>query len=270
MIILGGHQNGCRFSNLMKLRVGRSPSVDVTTSISSLIDACKFYYDKNEAIAYIAGSTVKAGADVDQTNAIYIADLEQVDHTFKLLLVRGDPNRGVPGFVNTQTRKVTTIENNDPGVVRAISCHLVISTQEIAKGSDQGRYRMVIEQTPGISRVLARDFISKLLARYAEEHPDKFVAEKKQFKKGEKPEQIYYRPTVRFHPQENANLRDDLKNGKIGGFRLVRGRTEFQGEADEAMNSENGCSASCQNRSYRQHYQGPVAGGSFEATTGTY
>lgn len=235
MIASGELPMNDRFANLMKLRMGRNPAVDVTTSISSLVDACKFYYDKNDAIAYIAGSTVKAGAEVDETNAIYIADLERTDRTFNILLVRGDPSRGVPGFVNTKTRKITTIENNEPGVVRAVSCHLVFSMEEIAAGSDQGRYRMVMEQATGIGRVLARDFIGKLLARYAEDHPHKFVAEKKRFKKGEKPEQIPYRPTVRFHPQENANLKDDLKNGKIGGFKLVRGKTDFQGEAGEAM-----------------------------------
>ncbi|TIS67993.1 hypothetical protein [Mesorhizobium sp.] len=224
-----------RFANLMKLKMGRNPSVDVTTSISSLIDACKFYYEKDDAIAYIAGSTVKAGAGVDETNAIYIADLEQTDHTFNLLLVRGDPSKGVPGFVNTKTRKVTTIESDEPGVVRAVSCHLVFSTQEIAAGGDQGRYRMVMEQATGIGRALARDFIGKLLARYAEDHPEKFLAEKKRTKKGEKPEQIQYRPTVRFNPQENANLKDDLKNGKVGGFKLVRGKTDFKGEADEPL-----------------------------------
>ncbi len=44
-----------------------------------------------------------------------------------------------------------------------------------------------------------------------------------------------FRPTVRFDPQQNANLKSDLENGTIGGFKLVHGQTKFRGEATEAM-----------------------------------
>jgi hypothetical protein len=38
---------------------------------------------------------------------------------------------------------------------------------------------MAMERTRGIGKALARDFLTGLMARYAEEFPEKFVAEKK-------------------------------------------------------------------------------------------
>lgn len=90
-----------------------------------------------------------------------------------------------------------------------------------------------MEQSRGIGRTLAKDFLTLLMARYAEDKPDRFVAQKKRRKKDEKPESISYRPTVRFVPQLNGNLKKDLEEGRIGGFKLTRGSTNFRGEADE-------------------------------------
>lgn len=219
--------------HLMKLGMGRSPQVDVVVKADVLIEALTHYYDKGEAIAYITGSSAKSGDPIDETNAIYIAKLSNEKDHLSLLLVRGDPHRGVPAFVNPKTRTITTVQSNEPGSVRGAAAHIIISKQEIATGKDQGRFRMAMEQTHGISRVLARDLLGTLLNRFAADYPDKFVAEKKRRRRGERAETINYRPTVRFHPHENASLKDDLKQGKIGGFKLKRGRHEFQGEADE-------------------------------------
>ena len=224
-----------RFVHLMKLGMGRNPQVDVNVTIRELIDACVYYYEKGEAIAYLSGSNVKKDAGLDETNAIYIAGLKNEANYLALLLVRGDPGRAIPGFVNPKTRKVTVLTADDPGAVRGASSHFIISKQSILGGSDGGRHRMAMEQATGISRILARDFLGMLLTRYAEQFPEKYQAEKKRTKKGEKPEVLQYRPTVRFHPEKNASLKDDMENGRIGGFKLVRGRTEFQGEAEEAI-----------------------------------
>jgi hypothetical protein len=93
---------------------------------------------------------------------------------------------------------------------------------------------MAIERTTGLSKTLARDFLTSLMARYAEEFPAQFVASKRRRNKKEKPEEVGYRPTVRFNPQQNASLKNDLESGKIGGFKLVRGIPSFRGEASSS------------------------------------
>jgi hypothetical protein len=221
------------YLSLLKLNMGRYPAVDVVVTLDILLEVCKHYDEKGEAIAYIAGSKVNTGAELDESNAIYISDMREDDTTLSILLVRGDPERAIPAFVNPQTRKVTVIESDEPGNVPGASAHLIISKQEIAAGPDQGRHRMALEKTRGIGRALVRDFLGNLLTRFAHDFPDRFVAEKKRKSKNEKPEMLSYRPTVRFNPQPNASLKDDLENGRIGGFKLVRGTTDFQGEASE-------------------------------------
>ena len=152
-----------------------------------------------------------------------------------LLLVRGDPGRAIPGFVNPATRIVLPSKPADPDSVPGASCHLLVSKQEIASGPDQGRYRMVIEKTVGIGRALARAFLSDLLARYAQDFSSRFVAEKKRRNKNERPSAISYRPTLILAPQLNGSLKKDLEEGRIGGFKLTRGSTKFTGEADEPI-----------------------------------
>lgn len=218
---------------LMKLSMGRSPTVNAEVYLQTLIDACKFYYDKGDAISYIVGTNAKGDAPLDESNAIYISDLDDSIDYFALLLVRGDPGRGIPGFVNPKKRTVKPIKSDEPGDVPGASAHLLISKQAIAGGGDQGRYRTAVERTRGIGRALAKSFMGDLLSRFAKEHPEKFVAEKKRRSAKERPEQITYRPTVSFNPQPNASLKKDLEEGRIGGFKLVRGTKEFKGEADE-------------------------------------
>ncbi|MER8759725.1 hypothetical protein NKH69_29465 [Mesorhizobium sp. M0976] len=217
--------------NLLKLRMGRYPTVDIDVPVGVLFEACNYYYQKDDAIARIAGSTINTGSD--DSNAIYISDLKDEADSFSILLVRGDPGRAMPSFVNPMKRKVTTIKSNEPGDVPGASSHLVISKQEIAAGPDQGRYRTAMERTRGIGRALARDFLTSLMARFSEEFPERFIAEKKRRSKKEKAETVQYRPTVRFNPHENASLKKDLETGRIGGFQLVRGTAAFQGEANE-------------------------------------
>ncbi|RWG02556.1 hypothetical protein [Mesorhizobium sp.] len=222
-----------KFFQLMKLSMGRHPTVNAEVYLQTLIDACKFFRDKDEAISYIVASNAKADAPVDESNAIYISDLSDTADYFSLLLVRGDPGRGLPGFVNPQKRLVKPIKTEEPGDVPGASAHLIVSKQAIAAGGNQGRHRMALERTRGIGRSLAKSFMADLLGRYAKEFPEKFVAEKKRRSAKEKPETIQYRPTVSFNPQPNASLKKDLEEGRIGGFKLVRGTKEFQGEADE-------------------------------------
>lgn len=223
-----------KFLHLMKLSMGRYPAVNAEVYLQTLIDACKFFYQKDEAIAYIVGTNAKAGDVPNESNAIYISDLADEDGYFSLLLVRGDPGRGLPSFVNSKNRQVKTIKSDDPDDVPGCSAHLVISKQAIANGKDEGRHRMVIERVRGIGRALVKSFMSNLMERYAKDHPEKFVAEKKRRSAKEKPETIQFRPTVSFNPQPNASLKKDLEEGKIGGFKLVRGKTEFRGEAEDA------------------------------------
>lgn len=217
---------------LMKMAMGRYPAVDVVVPSTILAEVCAFYFKKDEAIAYVVGAGL-TGESADPTNAIYIADLDQTDDYLSLLLVRGDPKRAAPAFVNPSSRMVVQSKPNEPGYVPGASCHVVFSKHEIAAGGDQGRFRMALEQTRGIGRALARDFLTLLMARFADEHPHRFVAEKRRRKKTDKPESIAFRPTVSFHPQMNGNLKKDLEDGRIGGFKLTRGSTKFQGEADE-------------------------------------
>jgi hypothetical protein len=217
---------------LMKMGMGRFPAVDAVVPASVLTEVCTHYYALDDAIVYVVGAGL-ANQSVDPTNAIYIADLEDTPWSLSLLLVRGDPKRAAPAFVNPSTRMVIESKPDEPGFVPGASCHLVISKQEIASGNDQGRFRMVMEQTRGIGRGLARDFLTMLMARYAEQFPDRFIAQKRRKRKQDKPETISYRPTVAFHPQMNGNLKKDLEEGRIGGFKLTRGSTKFRGEADE-------------------------------------
>ncbi|UVO35834.1 hypothetical protein KUL72_31675 [Bradyrhizobium arachidis] len=218
---------------LMKMAMGRYPAVDAAVPGTVLFEACKNYFKDKSAIAYVVGAAVSSDSMVDPSNAIYIADLEDAGQVLSLLLVRGDPKRAIPAFVNPRSRSVVQSRPDDPGYVPGASCHVVISKQEIAAGNDQGRFRTVVEQTRGIGRALVKDFLTLLLKRFAEDHPDRFIAEKKRKRKNEKPETVTYRPTVRFHPQMNGNLKKDLEEGRIGGFKLTRGSTKFRGEADE-------------------------------------
>lgn len=219
--------------NLMKLSMGRYPTVDAEVRIDSLIDACNYFYEKNDAIAKIVGTSANSNNTDGDANAIYISDLKNDKDHFSILLVRGDPSRALPSFVNTSSRTVKTIMSDDPNDVPGASSHIIISKQEIASGSDQGRHRMVMERTRGIGRALAKTFLAHLLDRYAKEFPEKFIAEKKRKSKKEKAESIEYRPTVSFNPQQNGSLKKDLEDGKIGGFKLVRGKSDFQGEAED-------------------------------------
>lgn len=217
---------------LLKLSMGRYPAVSVTVPFDIVPEVCKYYFDSGDAISYITGPNLKKEPE-DPRNAIYISDLEVGDQCLSLLLVRGDPGRAIPGYVNPSLRSVKIAENDDPDYVPGASCHVVISNQEIVSGIDQGRYRVAMEKTRGIGRSLVRDFLVQLLARFAEEYPDRFSAEKVRTKKGEKPETIEYRPTIKLLPQANGNLEDDLQEGKIGGFRLTRGETTYNGEAGQ-------------------------------------
>jgi hypothetical protein len=216
----------------MKMAMGRHPAVDVVVPGLLLTEVCKCYYEAKTASCFVVGAGVDRESG-DPRNAIYISDLEDKPAHLALLLVRGDPGRKIPGFVNPVERVVATA-TSDPGFVPGASCHLVISKQEIATGTDHGRFRMAMEVSRGIGRALARDFLGTLLSRYASENPDKFVAEKKRRSKKEGREQIAYRPTVRFHPQMNGSLKKDLEEGRIGGFKLTRGTTKFKGSANEA------------------------------------
>lgn len=84
---------------LMKMAMGRHPAVDVVVPGTVLTEVCKYYFEKDDAIAYVVGSALSAESP-DPTNAIYIADLEETATTLSLLLVRGDPKRAIPAFVN--------------------------------------------------------------------------------------------------------------------------------------------------------------------------
>ncbi|RWN61459.1 MAG: hypothetical protein EOR99_31145 [Mesorhizobium sp.] len=224
---------GEKFLQLMKVGMGRYPAVNAEVYLDTLIESCKYFYGKDDAIALIVGTSAGAKDTQDESNAIYISDLKDEQGYISLLLVRGDPGRGLPSFVNPKSRTVKTITSDEPGDVPGASSHIVISKQAIATGKDQGRYRMAMERTRGIGRALAKSFLSNLMERYSKEYPEKFVAEKKRRGAKEKPENIEYRPTVVFNPQQNASLKKDLEEGRIGGFKLVRGKKEFQGEADE-------------------------------------
>lgn len=59
---------------LLKLGMGRNPTVDVTVSFSVLIEVCEYYFKRKEAISHIVGSTLEAVPD-DPKTAIYISEL---------------------------------------------------------------------------------------------------------------------------------------------------------------------------------------------------
>ncbi|MCV9997339.1 hypothetical protein OE766_03685 [Pararhizobium sp. YC-54] len=220
-----------QYLHLMKLAMGRHPAVSTDVHLEVLIKVCKYYVEKDDAISYITTGGKLAEGKIDETNAVYISELSDEKDFFSLLLVRGDPGRTLPSFVNPKTRIVKPVSPQDVGDVPGASSHVIISKASIASGTDQGRHRMAIERTTGLSKTLARDFLTNLLARYADEFPSEFVAEKRRRSAREKQESIAYRPTVRFNPQQNASLKNDLESGKIGGFKLVRGIPNFKGEA---------------------------------------
>lgn len=223
------------YLHLMKLAMGRHPAVNAVVRIDALLKACNYFYSRDEAISAISGGSKLADGTTNPSNAIYISDLKEDSEVISILFVRGNPNRRLPSFVNMKKREVKPIVPPDVGDVPAASCHVVISKSEIASGSDQGRYRMAIERTTGLSKALVRDFLTDLMGRYAEAFPGDFVAIKRRKKKGDKPEEIAFRPTCRFNPQQNGSLKSDLENGMIGGFKLVRGVPSFRGEASSAM-----------------------------------
>lgn len=223
------------YLHLMKLAMGRHPAVNAVVRVESLVKACNYFYSRDEAISAISGGSKLADGSANPSNAIYISDLEDDTEFLSLLFVRGNPNKRLPSFVNMRDRIVKPLVPEDDGDVPGASCHVVISKSEIASGHDQGRYRMAIERTTGLSKTLVRDFLTDLMARYAEAFPGEFVAPKRRKKKGDKLEEIAFRPTCKFNPQQNGSLKSDLENGMIGGFKLVRGIPSFRGEASSPM-----------------------------------
>lgn len=217
---------------LLKLSIGRHPRVNVELPFDLLSEICWHYYEQNTAISHIVGTSLKSEPE-NPSNAIYISDIYSNDEYLSLLLVRGDPGRPVPGFVNPDLRSVKSADAEEPGYVPGCSSHLVISKKKILDAKNSGFYRAAIEKTRGISRILVRDFLTQLMARFSAEYPERFTAEKKRKNKKEKLEEIVYRPTVRFSAQPNGSLKKDLEEGRIGGFKLTRGTTQFNGEADE-------------------------------------
>ena len=210
--------------------MGRWPAVSIDVHLDTLVEVCSYYYEQETAFSHIEG----VGGINQASNAIYISDLAQDDRYFSILLVRGDPGRSLPSLVNPANRTVKPVVADEPGDVPGASCHLIISKARISKGQDGGRHRVAMERTRGVGRALARDFLTQLMHRYADEFPDKYTAERVRKSKSDKVEVLSYRPTVAFHAQQNGSLKADLQAGKIGGFKLVRGSTEFQGEANDA------------------------------------
>lgn len=224
-----------RTFHLMRLAMGRFPPVDATVTIEKLADACQYAYDnKTDVVSVVRNTVLLEDSAVNPSNAIYLSDLDITPSYIKLLLVRGDPTTGRKSYTNVKTRSVIPAETNDPDAVPGVSTHIIIEKAIVATGDAKGKHRMILEKATNLGRTLVRDYIGVILARYANEHQDQFVATKKAQKKSDKPETVSYRPTVRFFPQPNASLKHDLENGKIGGFTLLRGTAKYNGPADAA------------------------------------
>jgi hypothetical protein len=223
-----------RYYYLLKLAMGRRPTVDVSVQLNALEDACKFFYDSESAVGWVLGTTISLDPnEANNSNAIFISDFRSTDKAIEILLIRGDPTIGTPNYVNVKKREVRPAVSNDPDAVPAVSAHLIIEKAEIAKGGDQGRYRAVLERSSGLGKTMVREFLALLLKSYAEKKPEQFQTSKKPHKKGEKGEIVSYQPTIRLHPQQNASLKNDLENGRIGGFQLMRGVAKFGGPAEQ-------------------------------------
>ncbi|MBP5856081.1 hypothetical protein KAJ83_03610 [Marivibrio halodurans] len=222
-----------RMFYLMRLAMGRYPAVDASVTIQILIEACEHARKKATDVAWVVGNQVHGDEPgINSSNAIYLADFRQDEKYVYILLVRGDPTVGRPTFANMKKKSVTPATSDDPDAVPAVSALLVIERGVLV--SDKGQHRSILERASGLGKVMVRDYLAVLLRRYAKEHPDKFEAQKKVSKKGEKPETIQYSPTVKLHPQQNASLKNDMEQGQIGGFRLMRGEAKYNGPADEA------------------------------------
>ena len=50
---------------LMKMGMGRFPTVEAVVSASTLFEVCAYYYEKNDAIAYVVGAGL-AGESLTQ------------------------------------------------------------------------------------------------------------------------------------------------------------------------------------------------------------
>jgi hypothetical protein len=217
---------------LMRLAMGRLPAVDATVTLPVLIKACEEAREKAEDTAWIVGNQLHAEAPGrNASNAIYLSDFTSDERFVQLQLVRGNPTVGRPNFANVAKRKVTKATTADPDAVPAVSAVLVIDRS--VQANEKGQHRMVLERAQGLGKSLVRDYLATLLHRYAVRHPDEFVAERKVKKKGKR-EVIAYHPTIRLHPQQNASLKHDLEEGKIGGFSLMRGEAKYSGPVDEA------------------------------------
>ncbi|WP_102783793.1 hypothetical protein [Thalassospira sp. GB04J01] len=222
-----------RMFYLMRLAMGRHPAVDASVTIPTLIDAIEYAREKATDVAWVVGNRVHGDEPgINSSNAIYLADFRLDENYVHILLVRGDPTVGRPTFVNMKNKSVTPATSDDPDAVPAVSALLVV--ERSISVNDKGQHRSILERASGLGKSMVRDYLAVLLRRYAKDHPDKFEAQKKVSKKGEKPETIQYSPTVKLNPQQNASLKNDMEKGQIGGFRLMRGEAKYNGPADEA------------------------------------
>jgi len=222
-----------RMFYLMRLAMGRHPAVDASVTIQTLIDACEEAQRTSNDVAWVVGNQVHEDEPgLNSSNAIYLADFRVDPRHVHILLVRGDPTVGRPTFANVKKKSVTSAASDDPDAVPAVSGLLVI--ERGVSATDKGQHRAVLERASGLGKSLVKEYLAVLLRRYSKSFPEKFEAEKKVRKKGEKREMIAYVPTVRLHPQQNASLKGDMEQGRIGGFRLMRGEAKYDGPADEA------------------------------------
>jgi len=222
-----------RMFYLMRLAMGRHPAVDAAVGIDALIKACEEARDKSADVAWVVGNQVHGSVPgINSSNAIYLSDFLVDQNHIQILLVRGDPTVGRPTFANMQKKSITPAASSDPDAVPAVSALLVI--ERSISIVDKGLHKAILEKASGLGKSLVKDYLATLLRRYARNNPHLFSATKKVKKKGDRPETIEYTPTVRLHPQQNASLKNDLEQGRIGGFKLMRGEAKYNGPVDEA------------------------------------
>jgi hypothetical protein len=200
-----------------------------SVTLSEILGIIKDAYQQKEAQIHLSGEgrVLKDDAPDSQRspqNRIYIADLEEGQNVFTVLINRGDPSVADAAYIDAASGTVRTIspeENESPGS----SAHLVI--QKAADSS--GTFRACFERMPHVSSSHAEILLNTVLSRYALADPayvySKRVRKGRQFVTEQRP----YRPVLTVRKVPSEQIKADIERGELASITLIDSNSEFTG-----------------------------------------
>lgn len=167
-----------------------------------------------------AEDRIEGGRKVIRLRDLRLFPVQQVA---ALLFGYGDPDVPDPVFENMQTGEIRSIAKG-AGEGGSYAAHMLVSLQP-----DQIRgttYTCVLEDVPGLGKTKIKPFLTKLMKMAAEEHPEAYT-----FNDPNNNPRAF-RPMAELDVHASQSLENDLRDGHLIGFELVR-RTRADVDYDE-------------------------------------